>query len=281
MPDVEHPEPRLLEQGRDGRAVEVDEVHVHEPGPASAQEPRHQAPGVDGGEVEPAARHEQHAGRRQLLPRIGQVLDHVPQGEHVVAVGGVGPDLERLAMDGEALGARQSRRPAGELEPLGAEPPLPGHLEEVAAVGAHVEEAAAAGRPQRPDHLAEGEDPVLPLGHVERVDDPGVGRLQGLVLRHGPLEEQAAVVASVDGRVMTVAEAGAAPGAGVERDHLAARREAEREARVAAEDAAIGHGQERGARLPGDGGGFPHEGRPHNTGRPGRAKRPCRPPGPC
>ena len=127
--------------------------------------------------------HEQHAGRRQLLPRVGEVLDHVPHGEHVVAVGRVGPDLERLAVDGEALGAGQPGRPAGELEPLGAEAALPGHLEEVAAVGAHVEEAAAAGRPQRPDHVAEGEDAVVPLGHVERVDDPAVGLLQRLVRR--------------------------------------------------------------------------------------------------
>ena len=86
------------------------------------------------------ARLQQPVGSGQLGPGILEMLDHVPHGEDVVAVAAGGPLPDRLVVHGEAQLAGLADGPRRQLRALGPEPGLLGDVDEVPAVGAHVEE---------------------------------------------------------------------------------------------------------------------------------------------
>src|SRR5437588_1309320 len=141
MADALDAEARLLEEPADAGAVEVVEVHVHQPGPVPPHHAGDTAADVDGRQVQvPAGLHEAEGGL-ELGAGVLEVLDHVPHGDDVIAVAAGRPFTDGLVVHGETQGAGLGDCPRRKLGPLGAEAGLAGDVDEVAAVGADVGQA--------------------------------------------------------------------------------------------------------------------------------------------
>ena len=162
--------------------VEVVKMHVHQPGPALAQEPWVPVPVVERGEGVNSPGDQPLVDLPELLHRIDDMLEDVPRAD----------DVERLGVGGDALGTPGDR---GDLQPLSCvgrspdrwldpqdvEPALTRNLQEHPRIRPHLQHPAPFGKEgrDRVQVVLEGGDPrvdVLEVGRVLylRVERQGV-----------------------------------------------------------------------------------------------------------
>ena len=183
--DLDDLEAAAAQQLAERAAREVDEVHLHVPGPEAAGDAREERVDVHRRDGEHAARAKRRVHGAQRARRVGQVLDDVPHRDDVVGALG----QRRVLDDADVHGPAHARLgplggPARGLDARDLEAGLLGQLDERADVAADVEQAAG-GREAAHVGEAVGErrDAPLLLLDVAHVLDVAVGVLHREVVR--------------------------------------------------------------------------------------------------
>src|SRR5688572_17594147 len=137
------------------------------------------------------------------------MFDDVPHGDDVILSLRGRVLSKRVLMDGHSEPTGVTRRPPGKLEAFGTKASGSRDIQEVAAIGPHVEQRPPSGRPEGSEGFAKSAVAVVLLRDIKRVLDLAIGLEQLGRASKRPLEQQPTGLAAPNGWVVSMTEAGA------------------------------------------------------------------------